>query len=115
MKYHRPTSLDNLENIKYPIEEYKSLLEERRFLITRFMHVCALYIAIIAYTLKEILTKENFEVNKLVYVFLCVVNFIAIYGALGFRSMIIFTQNREAIIATDIIFKDPIQLFGDSG
>ena len=49
-----------LKNTKLPsdanlIEEYKILVDERRFVMTRYMQALGLYLILVAYTLKRII------------------------------------------------------------
>ncbi len=104
----KPVARDDypLDN-KQILEEYKLLIEERRFVMTRYMQGIAIYLALMGFAIKEIVSIPSFTIATLLGIFVSCLNILTYYGAVCFRSMAYHALNREAILADRLKMQRP--------
>jgi len=96
---HKPQIKESVQTNEQTIEEYKTIIEERRFVMSRYMQAIALYLALVAFSFKELLSANSGLMTILLLVFVTMANVLAFYGAGKFRSMAAFILKREALLA----------------
>ena len=79
---------------EFELEEYKQVLCERRFVMTRFMQAVALYLALSAFAAKE-MVEMDVHVASMLEVCFTVLNVLALYVAKHFRRMADQALQRE--------------------
>jgi len=99
-----PTTAGSGSPPKWTLEEYKILVEERRFMMTRYMQAFALYLAIISLTLREFLLATTPLHFVSLWVFLTFIHTLAIWGSLQFRKFTNSAIEREATLAQKLNF-----------
>ncbi|TXT19440.1 MAG: hypothetical protein FD138_4337 [Planctomycetota bacterium] len=89
------------------LDEYKILVDERRFVMTQYVQSLALYIALVGLALRESLATNQIDLSIAVTIFVTCMNFAYWYGARQFRSMAHHALNREALLADVLGFQHP--------
>lgn len=88
-------------------EEYKLIVAERRFIMTRYMQGLVFYPVIMGYAFRELLYAESLVTSFLFALFMVSVNWIAQVAAKHFRSMAYHALNREKILAEHFNVQKP--------
>jgi hypothetical protein len=89
------------------LEEYRQLVGERRFVMTRYMQTLIFYPVVMGYSFVELVSFQSRFTAALIAVFMLVANTIFLYGADKFRSMAYHALNREAVIAHHLRTQKP--------
>jgi hypothetical protein len=92
------------------LEEWKQLIEERRFVMRSYMQALALYLALGGYALKELLASESPLLAILIGLFFTSLNGVAVYAASRFKSMAMHAIEQEEMLATSLGIKTPHSL-----
>lgn len=82
----------------FQVEEYKQVLNERHFVMTRFMQAVGLYLALSGFALKELV--ETLAITRVVVLvaLLTILNTLAWYVARKFKDMATHALQRERAI-----------------
>jgi len=83
-------------NLEFELEEYKQVLEERRFVMTRCMQAIGLYLALSGFAVKQLLDARSPVLLCLLAVILTLLNGVAVWAAGRFRSMATQAMSRES-------------------
>ncbi|PYP86458.1 MAG: hypothetical protein DMF61_13315 [Blastocatellia bacterium AA13] len=94
------------------LEEYKHLIAERRFIMTRYMQFLIFYPIIVGYSFKELLSAESIRTALLIMLFIFLVNSVCVYGATRFRSMAYHALDREVLLADKLGMQRPHPKWG---
>jgi|ERR1035437_1444309 hypothetical protein len=82
----------------FQVEEYRQVLKERHFVMTRFMQAVGLYLTLSGFALNELVqTRSKTRVVVLVTLF-TILNAVALYVARKFKDMATHALNRERAI-----------------
>ncbi len=92
----RKTDLPPHENL---IEEYKTIIEDRRFVMSRYMQALSFYLALVAFTLKEMVETKSTSTGLLIAAFVTATNVVGWYASVKFKSMALHSLERESILA----------------
>jgi hypothetical protein len=91
--------VSGLENATLPsafeLEEYKQVLKERHFVMTRYMQAVGLYLALSGFALRELSSAQSASQVWLLAVSFTLLNVVAPYAARQFRNMARDAMNRE--------------------
>jgi hypothetical protein len=93
------TSTEIPKEPKYALEEYKILVEEARFTMTRYMQMFALYIILISLFTGELIKASELSVMILITSSVTILNIAVFYGAIWFRSMAYHNLNRLVLLS----------------
>lgn len=91
--------VDLPENEQILLEEYKLIVAERRFIMTRYMQSLIFYPVVMGYAFKELLSAPSLRASVLFSLFMIGVNSVYWYAANRFRSMAYHALDREMILA----------------
>jgi len=80
----------------FELEEYRQVLEERRFVMTRYMQAVGLYLALAGFAGKELLDARSPGRLWLLAVLLSSLNLMGVWAARRFRSMAERAMLRES-------------------
>ncbi len=101
----------NLTEIEFRLEEYKQVVAERRFVMTRYMQALGLYLMLAGFAARELAgARSRFLATLLLAVF-TIFNALAIYVAGRFRSMAYRAMRREMILAAEHKLEPMHELF----
>ncbi len=89
------------------LEEYKLLTEESRFVMTRYIQALGLYLALIGFGVKEVLSTPANEISLIIAVFITCFNGLGYYGARKFKGMAYHALNRQALLADHLDMQRP--------
>ncbi|HVG20208.1 MAG TPA: hypothetical protein VNI02_14255 [Blastocatellia bacterium] len=89
------------------MEEYKIIVSERRFIMTRYMQSLIFYPVIMGYSFKELLGSQSRWSLVLFAIFMVLVNTAFFYSAINFRSMAYHALDREMILADHLGVQRP--------
>lgn len=81
------------------LQEWKQVIEERRFVMLSYMQALALYLALGGYALKELLGENSLPIVIMTGIFFTCINGIALFAAARFKSMAVHASNREIALA----------------
>ena len=81
------------------LAEYKLIVKERRFVMTRYIQSLIVYPVIMGYSFKELLAAQSPLASVLFSIFMISANSVYWYLANHFRSMAYHALNRETVIA----------------
>jgi len=79
----------------FELEEYKHVLKERRFVMTRYMQALGLYLALSGFALGELSSAKSASQVWLLALSFTLLNIVAPYAAGQFRNMARDAMNRE--------------------
>lgn len=96
------------------LEEFKQLINERRFVMKSYMQALALYLALAGYGVKELLAGSA-PFTPIVAGLFTALNVVAFYAAGRFRSMAVHATNREEELAHQLGIKGPHSLIWGYG
>lgn len=96
------------DNQNLILEEYKILVEERRFVATRYMYAVALYFAIVGLSLREMTSSSEFAYSISLFGLVTCLNAIGIVAALFFTRLALHSMAREKAAAIKLRFQPPI-------
>lgn len=103
----KPVSSTELPCNENTIEEYKALSEECRFVMAKYMQGLVVYLALMAFGIKELISAKSIEQVIYIPFILTIYNALAFYAAKKFRSMAYHALNRKAILADILKFQRP--------
>jgi small-conductance mechanosensitive channel len=83
----------------FELDEYKEVINERRFVMTRYMQALALYLALSGFAAKELINTPSLLLLWLMGAAFTLLNGLAIYAAGRFRSMADRAMSRESELA----------------
>lgn len=89
------------------LEEYKILVEESRFVMTKYMQALGLYLALMGFGVKEILSASSAEYTIIITFLMSCLNVLTYYGANKFRSMAYHSLVRQTILADYLKMQHP--------
>ena len=89
------------------IIEYKALVEESRFVMTRYIQALGLYLALTGFGVREILSAPSKEISLIIVVFITCFNVLGYYGARKFKSMAYHALNRQALLSDHLNIQRP--------
>ena len=92
------------------LEEYKVLVDQNRFVMTRYMQAAAIYIALIGFSLKEVITVDQLTIMLILSTLISLLNFVGYYIAIHFRGMAYHTLNKQTEVANKLNFQPPYPL-----
>ena len=102
---------EGLTQIRLQLEEYRQVILERRFVMTRYMQAIALYLALSYFGLNQLTAATTplpmVAVLAALFTFL---NGVGFYAARRFRNMAIHATSREAPLAKKMSFQEPYDL-----
>lgn len=94
----------------YMLEEYKLLVKERRFVMTRFIQAVALYMALCGFAVREVIVARSVLILVLVTLAFTFLTPVALYAARKFRNMYSHGAQRESLLAAKLCFGPPYPL-----
>lgn len=92
------------------IEELKIVVEERRFVITRYMQAMAFYIALVAFGGGQYFQAPGKPEKLFILLLMFTINTLAWLGAKQFRAMAYHALDRETLLAPEVHFQGPYPL-----
>jgi len=81
------------------LEEYRVIVAERRFIMTRYMQSMTFYVVVMGYSFAQFLAATSISASIVYALFMLLVNTAFVFGARNFRKMAYHAINREAILA----------------
>jgi hypothetical protein len=84
----------------FQVEEYKQVLKERHFVMTRFMQAVGLYLALSGFALKALVQVQSIAIPRVVLLvtLFTILNTVALYVARRFKDMATHALKREFTI-----------------
>lgn len=92
------------------LEEFKSVVAERRFVMTSYMQAIAFYIALVGFVGGQYFAVRTKPEHLFLLAFMLVVNTLAWLGARKFRALADHAIDREAALARDLRVQPPYPL-----
>jgi sulfite exporter TauE/SafE len=81
--------------LEFALEEYRQVLKERRFVMTRYMQAVGLYLALSGFAVREVVDARTLLWAGIVAGVVTILNGLAFYAAGRFRSMAKKAMQRE--------------------
>ncbi len=106
------SGITGAERLKLDMAEYHALVEERRFVMKSYMNAIIIYLALMGYTLKELLElnlKSAFLFHFLSAI-LFFLNLCGFYPANNFKTMATHAMSRECQLASKLGLQPPHSL-----
>ena len=82
---------------EFALEEYKQVLEERRTVLTRYVQAVGFYLALSGFGLRELVTVSTPALILGSSILFSILNVLAFYVAIKFRSMAKLAAQREEV------------------
>src|SRR5664280_547379 len=82
----------------FQVEEYRQVLKERHFVMTRFMQAVGLYLALSSFALKELVEAQSITRVVVLASLFTILNTMALYVARKFKDMATHATERECAI-----------------
>lgn len=96
--------------LQIDLEEYRQLVEERRFVMQRYIQSLFIYLAVMGYSIKELLFIAPDPIFiTLTALLICAIAF-AYYAARQFRSMAYHAIDREKLLAMKLQVQPPHEM-----
>lgn len=112
--YKLPTGKPSADDIV--LEEYRALVEERRFVMTRYTQAIGLYLALVAFLVSRLGDLQTGREAVIVVSAFTLLNAWGLYAAWWFRKMAYHALNRETILAEHLgVQWPPPMKWGDYG
>ncbi len=89
------------------LEEYKILVDERRFIMTRYMQAFAVYLTIIGLSLKGILEATEQDERYFLFALVTMFNIVGFFAARYFAKMAMYCMERESYNAKILGYLGP--------
>lgn len=89
------------------LEEYKVLVDQSRFVMTRYMQAIAIYMALIGFSLKEVVAVNKPHIMFVLLTIIFCLNFVAYYAAIHFRRMAYHALDKQTEVANKLSFQPP--------
>lgn len=103
-------AIEQTRALQIALEEYRQVVEERRFVMTRYVQAIGLYLALAGFGLKELIAAPSEVVVWLLSALFTALNTIALYAAQRFKSMAMHAINREITLAQRLQVQGPHSL-----
>jgi hypothetical protein len=87
------------------LEELKLVLEERHFVMTKYLQAITLYLVITSFALTRIADPKTAVVQTIAAILITAFNALSLVGALYFRLMAEQARQREAALAKTLDFE----------
>jgi hypothetical protein len=100
-------SSDITDDMKLVLEEFKVVSEEARNIMTRYVQMLALYVAVVGFLAPEMVNKKSIETNLLWLSGISLLNGGAYVAARRFRNMAYHYLDRLDILAKHLKFQKP--------
>ncbi len=104
---YKPLPRTDVPRDNLVLEEYKVIVEESRFVMSRYMQALIIHIALMGFAAKEIAAAPTGAIALTLALAVFVLNFGAYYGAVCFRSMAYHALNRQAVLADNLGIQRP--------
>jgi hypothetical protein len=97
--------------LAFEVEEYRQVLQERHFVMTRYMQAIGLYLALSGFALRELIGAESIWSLLLLGGTFTGLNVLAVYAAGQFRNMAHSAMVREEFFAKTFDLQKTHELF----
>ena len=92
------------------LEEFRQVVEDRRYVMTRYIQAVGLYLALAAFALKELVSAPSLPLPFLTAALHSTLNILAFYAARQFKRMALHYWNRETALARHLSMQGPSSL-----